>query len=123
MNTIKSFPLHDAFKIAAFTKISMPKDAQILNAKEVRNTASVYAMIDTEQEANEFREFCLLPDGANIASMPTWAIFLDTVLLNNGTLPLHIFETTKPKEDGQQPDTTTEDNTEIAEKGNELFSE
>lgn len=123
MNTIKDYPLHDAFKIAPFTKVSMPKDAQILNAKEIRNTASIYAMIDTEQQENEFREFCLLPTGANIASMPAHSVFIDTVLLNNGTLPLHIFETTKPKEDGTTGNTTTEDNTEIAEKGNELFDE
>jgi hypothetical protein len=107
METIKSYDLHDAFKINAFTKISMPKDAQILKVDSVRNIVTVFAVVDTEQDTNLEREFCLLPTGGAMSSMYMTPVYLGTVQLNNGTLVLHIFELVKENLNGTETDAET----------------
>jgi len=115
METIYKYELHNAFKVDAFPKISMPKDAQILKVESVRNIACIYAVVNTDEQQNVIRDFCLLPTGGDMSAMKDGTpVYLGTVSLNNDLLMLHIFELVKELEN---------DNQENHQDNTELFSE
>lgn len=102
METIKIYDLHNAFKVDAFPKISLPKNAQILKVDSIGNIARLFAVIDTDETENVIRDFCLLPTGADMRSMQHTPVYLGSVQLNNGQLVLHIFELVKESLNGTE---------------------
>lgn len=75
--------------------IAMPKVRQILSVQVQQGTLCLWALVD-ETSPVENRCIELYGTGATVPDKPMYHI--DTVLLYNDTLVLHVFDTTNPNE-------------------------
>ena len=71
--------------------IAMPQDAQVLGVKIQYGRIALWALVD-ETQPEENRHFRLAVAGAGVLPKNEKREYLDTVLLDDDTFVLHIFE-------------------------------
>lgn len=77
--------------------IEMPKDSIILKIGSQNNIPYLWALVNPESEnEREFREIEIFQTDEEIFNDPTInRIYLDSLILSNGKLVVHVFERTK----------------------------
>lgn len=87
MKTIYKYVL----KATDVQTIELPLESQLLSAKEQRNDIVLYALVESDEERSEEYQILAYGTGHDITTNLSDYLFLDTVLLNNGSLAFHFF--------------------------------
>jgi len=90
MKAICKYPL----ELVNEQTIALPEGANILSVQWIRGSICIYALIDTEAEMREARQFLIIGTGHPIQpnTVPAVHYFLGTVHNEDQYLVFHIFE-------------------------------
>jgi len=81
------------YVLGLLTELWMPIGAKILTVRTQFDEPTIWAIVDTEQERTEKREFKIYGTGHALPDNP--GTYLGTFFIAGGSLVFHVFEETK----------------------------